>query len=792
MGNVVRVLKRDLLRLLKAPAALVVVIALLFIPSAYTWYNVLGFWNPYDNTAGMRVAVVNLDQGGSSDLTGNLNVGDQIISSLKENNQLDWQFDDEETAMSDLEAGKDYAVFVIPEDFTQNLLSLTTGQVVQPVMKYYVNEKTGPVAPKVTDSGATTLEETINSTFVSTVSEAVVSTLTDAVGQSKDSLDSSSSEVSGKIDQALATIDEVRDALSEVSSDVSDTRSKVTSASSALDGSDAAFDAAAEKLNALSASTTQTQERVATMSSVSLADLSQALGQLEQIKEMLDKAGYGENVEAASEDISAAISLIASAGLPELTDIVLELGETCGQLGAITSEQKALVYQAQAVLDQLDATLATSQESLDQTDALLKNLKDDLDTVRVDVIALAQSAALASLLDDYGLDADTIADFMGSPVQLRTEHLYQLNAYGAAMAPLFMNLTFWIGAFCLLVIMKQEVDDEGIEKLTVRQRYLSRFILFAVFAVIQALICCAGVLFLGVQAVNVPALFFAAAMASLAYLSVIYCLSVLLLHIGKGICIVLVFLQIPAATGLYPIEMTSPFYQAISPFFPFTYGINAMREAICGFYGNDYFYYVGMLFVFFALFLVLGLALRPLTSNVNRMAAHQVRQSGIFNGETVEIPERRFKLTQVISMLTDKEEYRQNLIARYERFEVMYPRFITGSVILGVTVGVAFCVANVFTEVGKVVLLTILLVWVVLTFVFLVVVENLRYNFEKQLEIGDVPEDLLAGLASTHGRMVTSGNTLSEDAVAVADAISGASQGGSDEQAEGLGSEVDA
>ena len=87
---------------------------------------------------------------------------------------------------------------------------------------------------------------------------------------------------------------------------------------------------------------------------------------------------------------------------------------------------------------------------------------------------------------------------MGSPTELETEQLYPLNAYGSAMAPLFMNLTFWIGAFMLLVIMKQEVDGEGIRNLTVTQRYLGRFALLAVMAVLQAVICCAGVLVIGV------------------------------------------------------------------------------------------------------------------------------------------------------------------------------------------------------------------------------------------------------------------------------------------------------
>ena len=67
----------------------------------------------------------------------------------------------------------------------------------------------------------------------------------------------------------------------------------------------------------------------------------------------------------------------------------------------------------------------------------------------------------------------------------------------------------------------------------------------------------------------------AAVVAALAYLSIIYALSVTLQHIGKGICVLLVFAQIPGATGLYPVEMTSSFFQTVYPFMPFTYGINA-------------------------------------------------------------------------------------------------------------------------------------------------------------------------------------------------------------------------
>ena len=99
MKNVLHVLGRDLLRLLKAPAALVVVVVLVVLPSTYTWFNVIGFWNPYDNTGNMRVCVVNQDAGSENDLMGQMNLGNQIVDTLHENNQLKWEFTDYDDAM---------------------------------------------------------------------------------------------------------------------------------------------------------------------------------------------------------------------------------------------------------------------------------------------------------------------------------------------------------------------------------------------------------------------------------------------------------------------------------------------------------------------------------------------------------------------------------------------------------------------------------------------------------------------------------------------------------------------
>lgn len=90
MHNVLQILRRDFKRLLTVPAAWVIMIGLIFIPPLYAWFNIYGFWDPYGNTNGIKVAVANTDEGTDNALLGKVNLGNQIESTLKSNDQLGW------------------------------------------------------------------------------------------------------------------------------------------------------------------------------------------------------------------------------------------------------------------------------------------------------------------------------------------------------------------------------------------------------------------------------------------------------------------------------------------------------------------------------------------------------------------------------------------------------------------------------------------------------------------------------------------------------------------------------
>ena len=216
---------------------------------------------------------------------------------------------------------------------------------------------------------------------------------------------------------------------------------------------------------------------------------------------------------------------------------------------------------------------------------------------------------------------------------------------------------------------------------------------------------------------------------------------------GKGLCVILVFVQIPGATGLYPVELTTSFFQAVYPIFPFTYGINAMRECICGFYGNAWVGLMGMLALFFVVFLLIGTFARPFLTNLNRMFAKQLAESDIVNCEEVQLPERRYRTAQIVRAMSNHEEFRAYLLEHSTRFMKFYPKLKHGAYALGVVVPVLFTTSMALWSPGKkVVVLTVWLLWLIAVVAFLIIVEHMKDSLERQIALNAMSDEELRTL----------------------------------------------
>lgn len=832
-----QIFKRDILRLLKNPVALVITIGVCVIPSLYAWYNIVANWDPYGNTANIKVAVANNDQGTSNEYVGELNAGDETVSKLKENDQLGWVFTDADTAVEGVKSGEYYAAIIIPDDFSTNLTSMLTGTFTQPQLEYYCNEKKNAIAPKVTDTGAQTVEEQINETFVATVSETLVEKIQNAAGD----LDAQGAETQGgileNVQRSNQALQDVCDALAGMQKTIATSKeagAKADETLSALSGQIPSLVNALDKGDALLASARTSSRNFASSlnttlshgltqmgkassnanvavgklsgaisaaggkvdgaladvqmvindvnriiidireitgidSGLVLSALEEQLAELQTLKDALQDqstdiqnsagaiAGAVSSLDSATQQGISAMEGVqqdmASTVLPQLSQGMDSFSEVSGDLTGVVASLEPTIAQARGVLAQLTTTLDQASSTMSQADSSLEKLQGTLSTAANDVAALRASESLDKLDEILGASSADLADFMSSPVTLTTKAVYPVSNYGSGVAPFYTNLALWVGGCVLIAIIKLEVDGEGIGAFTATEGYFGRWLLLVVLGFVQAFIVCCGDLVLGMQCLRPELFVLAGIFTSFVYVNIIYALASAFKHIGKALVVILVIVQIPGSSGMYPIEMMPDFFQRLHPLLPFTYGISAMRETIGGMYGMDYAINLGVLAVFLAVALFIGVKLRTLMLNLNLLFDKELERTGVMICEKDDRPRERFSLRWALRAMLDTAGYREDLILRAARFEERYPKLIKAGFMLvfGLPVVLFILTATLDLEIeGKIIMLVLWIVSVIVADTYMIVVEYIRESMQFQLRIAELPDDALVNEIRSH------------------------------------------
>ena len=330
-----------------------------------------------------------------------------------------------------------------------------------------------------------------------------------------------------------------------------------------------------------------------------------------------------------------------------------------------------------------------------------------------------------------GLDASEVGSFVGEPVHLDEQVLYPVKNYGSAVTPFYTNLALWVGGFVLVAIYKLEVDrDEKIRMYTPRQGYMGRWLLFVTVGFLQAIIATIGDLALGIQCEH-PFLFILAGIfASFVYVNIIYALAVAFRHIGKAVAVILVIIQIPGAAGLYPIEMMPEFFRRLKPFLPFTYGINAMRGPIGGMYANHYWIDMLSLFWYLPVALFIGLVVRKLALNLNRLFDNRLADTDLMITEHNEGTVEPLRLTETAQQIA--EEFPELASRRAIHFFRLYPRLVRWGFLALAVLPFVFLLLLFITRMK----LAMLLGWIISIIAidtYLIVVEYLRERYANYL-----------------------------------------------------------
>lgn len=174
MRNTLTIFKHDLQALTRHFFAFLIILAILFLPALYAWFNIYAFWDPYGKTGDINIAVVCNDRDYMDDDGNIINIGNQLVDELKDDNHFGFVFlDDADKAVDDLYAGKYYAAVIIEPDFTYNMYNFLKEDMFSPTINFYQNEKTNAVAVKVVEAAGDKVKQCVNEKYI----QAIVETL---------------------------------------------------------------------------------------------------------------------------------------------------------------------------------------------------------------------------------------------------------------------------------------------------------------------------------------------------------------------------------------------------------------------------------------------------------------------------------------------------------------------------------------------------------------------------------------------------------------------------------------
>lgn len=170
-------IKQEWAYLRKNKILLLVFLAIIAIPTIYTTLFLGSMWDPYGKVDHLPVAIVNEDK----PVTYNdeaLEVGNEMVDSLKDNDSLDFHFVSSKEAKDGLKNGTYYMVITIPEDFSANASTVLDEHPRKMVLDYETNPGTNYIASKLSETALnkirTSVADTVTKTYTETVFDQIV------------------------------------------------------------------------------------------------------------------------------------------------------------------------------------------------------------------------------------------------------------------------------------------------------------------------------------------------------------------------------------------------------------------------------------------------------------------------------------------------------------------------------------------------------------------------------------------------------------------------------------------
>lgn len=589
MKNIIKVFLNDCKHIGRNVVALVVVMGLAVLPSLYAWFNILSNWDPYgpESTSNIKVAVAYDDTG--INISGmDINISTNIVEALKTNDTIGWVFTDStDEAIEGVWSGDYYAALIMPADFSNDMVSFLADNMTHPEIIYYTNQKKNAIAPKITDKAKTAVQQQVNATFISTLTEAIMKSadVADNIGH-KNKVDSTLESGSDSMNNSLIDI--------------------LIAKFQVINTQVVTFD---NVLSALSNIMTTAQTSADTAKGISP-----------------DISGTFEGERAILNELNKTIGQSSLIDSSLFSTISHDIDAVSGYMNSISSIYNDMGYN----IDDFNKSISQMGESINNTLVMVRNIEDNLNETTNKLVEFKNSGVYSLLQTAISFNTDELASFISAPVAITTEDLYPITNYGSAMSPFYSVLSIWVGALILVAIIHVKVHPFDGIKVNSVEAFFGRYITFFLIGQAQALLITLGDLFfIGIQCIHPFKFWFAAAFTSFVFTMITYSLTVAFENVGEAAAVVIMVIQVAGAGGTFPIQCLPSIYQAIYKYLPFTYAMDALRECVGGTYSWYYWKCILALLVYVGICLFIGLVIAKPCRKLNAIVDKSKEKSEI-------------------------------------------------------------------------------------------------------------------------------------------------------------------
>ncbi len=400
----------DWKRIFKNPIAIFLVVALMFIPSLYAWFNIKALWDPYANTSQLPIAVYSDDRTEKFQ-DKSINIGDEVLKNLKENKQLGWKFVDSKQELDKgVKSGKYYAGIYLPEDFSKNLLSFTTGDIQKPKIVYSINEKINAIAPKITSKGASSLQSQISEEFIKTASSTLLKTFND-IGYDIDKNMVSIQKIKNTIlstNDNLDTIDQYTQQVVDLHGKMPDLKAKLAKANEFIDYLPE-IDALGQKVVQLDDSMPTVKNQLAIIMTLQekIPEIQNAGKQIAMIDN--DFASVEQTMNEGIQEAKQGLTIIqqVQTALPDIR----KLGNQANDLASTTLDGATQLQNAlPSITSSVEVTLKALQNVADSTSSIVTTIRQaiadgqltDEEKAKIDSLVKAYQASVPQQQEAIG------------------------------------------------------------------------------------------------------------------------------------------------------------------------------------------------------------------------------------------------------------------------------------------------------------------------------------------------------------------------------------------------------